>query len=181
MSNNTNTTSKARKNSNTNAAAQQPATAKVNSGNNAVLTAYTAHCKAIQKQGVINAADARAVQSLMLAGKPTTAEQKAVYNAFAAATQKAIDALTAGVGGKPTSASAVFNLLDGRVTGHKVARGLGNSISMRAFMEGMVTLAKGTSKATSKRNAPAKVKAADTPAPVTPEENAPAPLAEQPA
>ena len=41
----------------------------------------------------------------------------------------------------------MFNYLDGRVTGHKVATSLGNSVSLRTFMAGIVTLAEKATKA----------------------------------
>ena len=131
MSANTNTT--------TNAATVTP------TATNTALAAYTTHCQAIQAQGQISAKPAYAVQNLLLQGKSVTPEQQAAYDAFVALVTEA-QAASMAVKGK-VSACSVFNYLDGRVTGHKVATSLGNSVSLRTFIAGIVTLAEKATKA----------------------------------
>ena len=126
-------------NTNTKAATVTP-TATTNA-----MQAYTAHCAAIQAAGQVSAKPAYAVQALLLQGKSVTPEQQAAYDAFVALVTEAQAAVTA-VKGK-VSACSVFNYLDGRVTGHKVATRLGNSVSLRTFMAGIVTLAEKATKA----------------------------------
>ena len=125
---------------------------------NTALTAYTAHCQAIQQAGQVSAKPAYAVQSLLLQGKAVTPEQQAAYDAFVALVKEA-QAASMAVKGKVTACS-VFNYLDGRVTGHKVVTSLGNSVSLRTFMAGMVTLAVTTTKAVTPANATTNTKKA---------------------
>ena len=139
------------------AKAQAKAAQQANATN--ALQAYTAHCASVQKANAqVHAGTAYAVQQLMLANKPVTADQQAVYNAFVALVQQAQQACVA-VKGKATTCG-VFNYLDGRVTGHKVATGLQNSTSLTAFLQGLQTLAANTTKATTKAVAASTTKAA---------------------
>ena len=118
---------------------------------NTALAAYAAHCQVVQAQGQVSAKPAYAVQALLLQGKDVTPDQQAAYDAFVVLVNEA-QAASMAVKGKATACS-VFNYLDGRVTGHKVATSLGNSVSLRAFMAGMVTLAVTTTKAVTPANA----------------------------
>ena len=107
---------------------------------NPVFETYKAQCQAIQKAGQQQSAKAAyAVQMLILKGETVTPEQQATYDNFVALVKQA-EAACMAVKGKAT-ACGIFNYLDGRVTGAKVANALGNSISLRNFMAGMATIA----------------------------------------
>ena len=106
----------------------------------AVLAAYIAHTNAVvTAQQQVSGKAAYAVQGLLIDGKDVTPEQQAVYNAFVQQVQAATDACTQ-VKGKATPCG-IFNYLDGRVTGYKVATALGNSISLRTFIANVAILA----------------------------------------
>ena len=106
----------------------------------AAFTAYVAHTNAVvQAQQQVSGKAAYAVQGLLIDGKDVTPEQQAVYNAFVQQVQAATDACMQ-VKGKAT-ACGIFNYLDGRVTGYKVATALGNSVSLRTFIANVAILA----------------------------------------
>lgn len=159
---NTTTSAKATTNTTTNkkadaqVKAQAKAEAKVNSEK--AFLAYTALCKQAQQAGQVHARSAYATQKLLLEGKAVTADQQKLYDDFVALVQQAQAACIA-VKGKE-STCGVFNYLDGRETGHKVATGLGNSTDIRTFIANIAKVsAKLADAVTSKATTPAKVQA----------------------